>query len=647
MGESACLLRSFSHPSSASREAKEDNPIRALTESISFGRFMSESLAWEKWSTFSHNRYLEEVEQFSKPGSVAQKKAYFEAHYKKRAAMKAAALLEQANAASNVPEVEAADEALNSSHVNSELPKETNDVIINEQDEGSVDAGVIQSSDANAFYADELKDNLQNAKEEGNEEVREKNVAMENSIQVENVKENENAEDSDIIVAMPEEKIPNKVSCHSNQVAAEEENVTLPSNERQSKSSSQSRASILPKSSAKLPSSARLRAETNDTPNIKKSAGELMNKKRVTPKSIHMSINFASQFQDTSESSLRVSKFRSATPEIPTKVANAKQIENAQDSDTANKVSCHSTQVAAEEENVALPSNKRQMSSSSKSSSQSRATKLPKSSAKLSSSTRLRAETNATTNSKKSAGGLMDKKGVTQKSIHMSINFSSRLQDTNKSSLRVSKDMSATPEISTKGSVYGVSKLLPSVFRRSQDRRTKSELNKSVSGKITAGGISQTLSSDCSKSSSAKGSKSRPPLISSPFSFRSDERAAKRKEFFEKLGEKNNAKEDTEKRHLQARPKEKAEYDIKKLRQSAVFGGKPRDDLHRGLRSPENSTMKIPLTRPRSPKLGRKSTSNVASSKPVIQRSNHSSTRSITLLPKKNTHENASPNIQP
>ncbi|KAF2292825.1 hypothetical protein GH714_029209 [Hevea brasiliensis] len=98
MGEPTCLMRSFSHPSNASREAKEGDPLRALTESISFGRFMSESLAWEKWSTFSHNRYLEEVEQFSKPGSVAQKRAYFEAHYKKRAAMKAAALLEQANA---------------------------------------------------------------------------------------------------------------------------------------------------------------------------------------------------------------------------------------------------------------------------------------------------------------------------------------------------------------------------------------------------------------------------------------------------------------------------------------------------------------------------------------------------------------------
>ncbi|KAJ1424721.1 Myc-type, basic helix-loop-helix [Sesbania bispinosa] len=58
---------------------------------------MSESLAWEKWSSFSHNRYVEEAERYSRPGSVAQKKAFFEAHYKKLAAQKAAALLEQAN----------------------------------------------------------------------------------------------------------------------------------------------------------------------------------------------------------------------------------------------------------------------------------------------------------------------------------------------------------------------------------------------------------------------------------------------------------------------------------------------------------------------------------------------------------------------
>lgn len=36
---------------------------------------------------FSHNKYLEEVEKYSKPGSVIEKKAYFEAHFRKKALM--------------------------------------------------------------------------------------------------------------------------------------------------------------------------------------------------------------------------------------------------------------------------------------------------------------------------------------------------------------------------------------------------------------------------------------------------------------------------------------------------------------------------------------------------------------------------------
>lgn len=75
----------------------QGNPLRALGESISFGRYMSESLNWEKWSVFTQNRYVEEAEMYSKPGSVAAKKAYFEAHYKRKAAEKAAALVEEAN----------------------------------------------------------------------------------------------------------------------------------------------------------------------------------------------------------------------------------------------------------------------------------------------------------------------------------------------------------------------------------------------------------------------------------------------------------------------------------------------------------------------------------------------------------------------
>nr|XP_028951751.1 protein WVD2-like 7 [Malus domestica] len=52
--------------------------------SISFGRFENEVLSWEKWSSFSHNRYVEEVEKCLKPGSVIERKAYFEAHFKKK-----------------------------------------------------------------------------------------------------------------------------------------------------------------------------------------------------------------------------------------------------------------------------------------------------------------------------------------------------------------------------------------------------------------------------------------------------------------------------------------------------------------------------------------------------------------------------------
>ncbi|RWW71021.1 hypothetical protein BHE74_00021266 [Ensete ventricosum] len=69
----------------------QEKHVAALGGSISFGRFLSESLDWGKWSSFHHNRYLEEVERYSVPGSVARKKAYFEAHYKRVAAKKEAA----------------------------------------------------------------------------------------------------------------------------------------------------------------------------------------------------------------------------------------------------------------------------------------------------------------------------------------------------------------------------------------------------------------------------------------------------------------------------------------------------------------------------------------------------------------------------
>lgn len=126
MGDSACLMQPFCYASGISNDSNQNiNTNHALGQSVSFGRFMSESLAWEKWSSFSHNRYVEEAERYSKPGSVAQKKAFFEAHYKKLAAQKAAALLEQEK--SDSLEMEEHDEAevdnTNNSQLTSLKPK--------------------------------------------------------------------------------------------------------------------------------------------------------------------------------------------------------------------------------------------------------------------------------------------------------------------------------------------------------------------------------------------------------------------------------------------------------------------------------------------------------------------------------------------
>eukprot|EP00249_Psilotum_nudum_P023676 c28953_g2_i1 orf=1109-3031(-) len=66
---------------------------RGLGESISFGRFSMDTFSWARRSSFNHNQYQEELGNCSMPGSVRQKKAYFEAYYKalaKKAALEKA-----------------------------------------------------------------------------------------------------------------------------------------------------------------------------------------------------------------------------------------------------------------------------------------------------------------------------------------------------------------------------------------------------------------------------------------------------------------------------------------------------------------------------------------------------------------------------
>ncbi|KAE9607989.1 hypothetical protein Lalb_Chr08g0230781 [Lupinus albus] len=627
-----CLVRSLSSPPvtsiSSSLTQQQVDPMRVLGESISFGRFLSESMDWERWSAFTHKRYVEEAEKYSKPGSVAAKKAYFEAHYKRKAQEKAAALTEEANAQANdTSDSETQEGNCNDTSVEKKS-KADHIVIVEQPNKDAVNYQVVD--DTNQYECDVGQSVLDISNVEGAAENTAQTCVGIN-LNVENhVLDNSNKE----IVIPVEEKI-------SDPGIAGYEVLPLPVKGREVNSSpklSTKTTMVKPSQSLNKRKDAAALPSLKSGTMCKKSDRSSFEKIGLTARSLRMSISLPSGAGKGNKTAVAAEQPRNGVNSIlKSKKSDRNLFENASlnarslhlsinlppSTGNGNKIAAAAEQPRngvnsflksknsdrSAHENVGLTARSLHVSIN-----------LPSGTGKGNNTAAVaeksRKGANNVLNSKKAIGGSVEMKGLTARSLNMSaIPLSCETRKSATAAVKPTLGANHTAKMmkvvgepvekrATSGSLHtsislpsgaGLTSKIPSLFERngsekfvsslpsvskrhhvssqaftkashgflnralanppSQGRRTERLLSKSLSGGVTANAKFSSISVECPKSSTTTKSNPRSFTTSSPFRFRSEERALKRKEFLQRMDE--TKWKDEEKVHLRRIPKGK------------------------------------------------------------------------------------------
>ncbi|GAB4829308.1 hypothetical protein Ancab_018978 [Ancistrocladus abbreviatus] len=471
------------------------DPIHAFG---AFGRYISESLAWEKRSTFSRNRYLEEAEKYSKPGSVAKMKAFFEAHHKRVASKKEAALLEEANKeAKGVTKLEVRDANQNSSSSESEMTTAENHPFIDQCQQNkatqmvSVSGATVDSCITKISVTE--SENESGGKTVGNNGDNEchKGDNIPNRKSVSGV----TVDSSSLMTPVEESKI--------NQT----EGINIAENE------------CCPESSAQFEKNQHEDADKHDVITVNP-------KRKVLIKTA-----------------------------VNQKHLDSKSKQKAPDSSLISSTHAKASNVLSSLARLSIP-------------------------------IRSKKEENATTKTKNSLDDSFRKNILTRKSLHVSINVDSHIGNQKRTSPTIQKPgikKVISPPVKVKGHS---STPMRRTSRASVKRTSRHPLVTSKSD------IRRTLKSLSSRMCRAQSS-----ITFIPFTFKSEERAAKRREFFQK-------QQEAEKMRLLHKAKQKREKHARKPSEAMNFRAKAIASSR--TQASIFSNQKIPQTLPKAPILGRK-----------------------------------------